>query len=183
MDGKGLDEPDVRLGPAAGQQEAGDLTAELGDAAQLGSEIVRAEVLLAVRLKRCRVVVRSAREARVVERVQGDGVLFDVECAQSHAVHGRIRVIAEILERGSHPPVAARQLVPCRLQQRLAALVAGADPLVVLRATELALAFFRPPQDDRSDPLALVLGSDGGDGYRAVHDRARDDPPIELDYS
>ena len=35
-----------------------------------------------------------------------------------------IRAIAQVLKPQTHSPVAARQFVPCRLQQRLAALIA-----------------------------------------------------------
>ena len=41
-----VEEPDRRLGPLPRQQEAGDLTAELGDAAQPGIEVMGAEMLL-----------------------------------------------------------------------------------------------------------------------------------------
>ena len=45
-------------------------------------------------------------------------------------------------------------------------------------AALFALALFRSLQQARSDPLVLVLGSDGGDGYWAVDDHVRDDAPF-----
>jgi hypothetical protein len=63
MDGEDVHVPDRLVLPAARQKEADSVLTELRNAAELGVEVVRAEVLFAECLERHWLVVRSGSEA------------------------------------------------------------------------------------------------------------------------